>query len=232
MAVPASDWLRHFRLLWNRWTEFNVLYQVCVGGDVEILLPVTFRWILFNSCKDVKNVLAKRRLKHKLCRGRVEILLPMKFRRILFNGCRWSKMRRQIKGHRGHIMFSVWLTWSRTLIFCFLSSFVEFRSAVSEKSKMCKWRQADERTTRDHKMHLSLRRSPPPPPSRARSCKLAILWQKKIVHFHVSSPSGGTELSCKMKEGFTSRLLNEVNCDYCYKKVRKRSFPFLTAQRS
>ena len=40
MAVLASDWLRHFRLLlWNRWTEstklirkqyLNVLYQVCV----------------------------------------------------------------------------------------------------------------------------------------------------------------------------------------------------------
>ena len=40
MAALASDWLRHFRLLWNRWTEFkkklvrkqdlNVLYQVCV----------------------------------------------------------------------------------------------------------------------------------------------------------------------------------------------------------
>ena len=41
MAVLASDWLRHFRLLlWNRWTEFNeidkkqdlnALYQVCVS---------------------------------------------------------------------------------------------------------------------------------------------------------------------------------------------------------
>ena len=28
MAVPASDWLRHFRLLlWNRWTEFNETRQ-------------------------------------------------------------------------------------------------------------------------------------------------------------------------------------------------------------
>ena len=28
MAVPASDWLRHFRLLlWNCWTEFNVTWQ-------------------------------------------------------------------------------------------------------------------------------------------------------------------------------------------------------------
>ena len=28
MAAPASDWLRHFRLLfWNRWTEFNETWQ-------------------------------------------------------------------------------------------------------------------------------------------------------------------------------------------------------------
>ena len=28
MAVLASDWLRHFRLLlWNRWTEFNETWQ-------------------------------------------------------------------------------------------------------------------------------------------------------------------------------------------------------------
>ena len=28
MAIPASDWLRHFRLLlWNRWTEFNETWQ-------------------------------------------------------------------------------------------------------------------------------------------------------------------------------------------------------------
>ena len=27
MAALASDWLRHFRLLWNRWTEFNETWQ-------------------------------------------------------------------------------------------------------------------------------------------------------------------------------------------------------------
>ena len=28
MAAPASDWLRHFRLLlWNHWTEFNKIWQ-------------------------------------------------------------------------------------------------------------------------------------------------------------------------------------------------------------
>ena len=27
MAALASDWLKHFRLLWNRWTEFNETWQ-------------------------------------------------------------------------------------------------------------------------------------------------------------------------------------------------------------
>ena len=27
MAAPTSDWLRHFRLLWNSWTEFNETWQ-------------------------------------------------------------------------------------------------------------------------------------------------------------------------------------------------------------
>ena len=27
MAALASDWLRHFRLLWNNWTEFNETWQ-------------------------------------------------------------------------------------------------------------------------------------------------------------------------------------------------------------
>ena len=27
IAALASDWLRHFRLLWNRWTEFNETWQ-------------------------------------------------------------------------------------------------------------------------------------------------------------------------------------------------------------
>ena len=27
MAALASDWLRHFGLLWNRWTEFNETWQ-------------------------------------------------------------------------------------------------------------------------------------------------------------------------------------------------------------
>ena len=37
MAVLASDWLRHFRLLlWNRWTEFSKTWQ---GASSQCLLP-------------------------------------------------------------------------------------------------------------------------------------------------------------------------------------------------
>ena len=27
MVSPASDWVRHFRLLWNRWIQFNETWQ-------------------------------------------------------------------------------------------------------------------------------------------------------------------------------------------------------------
>ena len=36
MAALASDWLRHFRLLWNRWTEFSETWQV---ASSQCLLP-------------------------------------------------------------------------------------------------------------------------------------------------------------------------------------------------
>ena len=45
IAAPASDWLRHFRLLWNRWTEFKetweearsqrLLQSLCFSGRSE-----------------------------------------------------------------------------------------------------------------------------------------------------------------------------------------------------
>ena len=51
-----------------------------------------------------------------------------------------SKRSPPIRGHGGHLGFPIGPrtpTWQRTLISCFLSSFVEFRSAVTdEKSKM------------------------------------------------------------------------------------------------
>ena len=36
MIAPASDWLRHFRLLWNQWTEFN---ETCLEAKSQRLLP-------------------------------------------------------------------------------------------------------------------------------------------------------------------------------------------------
>ena len=49
-------------------------------------------------------------------------------------------MSQPIRGHGGHLVFPIdrkTQTWYRTLRSCFLSSFLEFRSAVSEeKSKM------------------------------------------------------------------------------------------------
>ena len=42
MASPASDWLRHFRLLlWNRWTEFNETWQ---EARSQRLLPSFCFW--------------------------------------------------------------------------------------------------------------------------------------------------------------------------------------------
>ena len=41
MAALASDWLRHFRLLWNRWTEFNETLQ---EARSKRLLPSLCYW--------------------------------------------------------------------------------------------------------------------------------------------------------------------------------------------
>ena len=71
--------------------------------DVDILLPIKFRWISFSSIREVKNVSANQR-----------------------SG-----------GHHIFLIGTKTQTWERTLRSCFLSSVVEFRSAVSEeKSKM------------------------------------------------------------------------------------------------
>ena len=51
-------------------------------------------------------------------------------------------MSQPMRGQDGHLVFPIGpktQTWKRTLRYCFLSSFLEFRSAVSEeKSKMRK----------------------------------------------------------------------------------------------
>ena len=65
MAALASDWLRHSRLLWNRWTEFNkldrkqdlnVFYQVCViGADRKTRWPPwpLIGWDIFDFFSEI-----------------------------------------------------------------------------------------------------------------------------------------------------------------------------------
>ena len=61
-AAPASDWLRHFRLLfWNRWTEFDKTWQksLCFSGRSENKMAAlasdwlrNFRLLLSNRWKE------------------------------------------------------------------------------------------------------------------------------------------------------------------------------------
>ena len=81
--------------------------------DVEILLPVKFRWIPFSGFRgEVENVLVNQR--------------PVAI--LFYRSARKTQ------------------TWWRTLGSCFLSSFVEFCSAVSEE-KLKMWKVIDGRRT-------------------------------------------------------------------------------------
>ena len=121
--------------------------------DVEILLPVKFRWIPFSGSRaEVENVSANQRPgwpscfsdrpeKHKLGRGPWDLASCQ----VSFNSAqRFQRRNRKCLSQseaRAAILFfrsdRKTQTWQRTLRSCFLSSFVEFRSAVSEeKSKM------------------------------------------------------------------------------------------------
>ena len=147
--------------------------------DDEILLPVKFRWIPFSGFRgEVKNVSANQRPgrpscfsdrpeKHKLGRGCWDLASCQ----VLLNSVqRFQRRSRKCLSQseaRAAILFFRWArktqTWQRTLRSCFLSSFVEFRSAVSEKkSKMWKLTTDGPRTTDDGQrmitiVHLSLR---------------------------------------------------------------------------
>ena len=121
--------------------------------DVEILLPVKFRWIPFSGFRgNVENVSANQRPgrpscfsdrpeKHKLGRGRwglascqVSLNSVQRFQRRSRKCLSQSEARAAILFFRSARKTQ---TWKRTLRSCFLSSFVEFCSAVSEeKSKM------------------------------------------------------------------------------------------------
>ena len=142
---------------------------------VEILLPVKFRWILFSGFRgEVEHVLANQRpgrpscfsdrpKKHKLGRGRwdlascqVSLNSVQRFQRRSRKCLSQSEARAAILFFRSARKTQ---TWYRALRSCFLSSFVEFCSAVSEeKSKMWKFtpdgrtdgrRRTDGRTTDD-----------------------------------------------------------------------------------
>ena len=145
--------------------------------DIEILLPVKFRWIPSGGFRgEVENVSANQRpgrpscfsdrpKKHKLGRGHWDLASSQ----VLLNSVqRFQRRSRKCLSQseaRAAILFfrsaRKTQTWYRTLRSCFLSSFIEFRSAVSEeKSKI--WKVNDGRMTDDGQrmitiVHLSLR---------------------------------------------------------------------------
>ena len=121
--------------------------------DVDILLPVNLLWIpLSGSREKVENVSANQRPgrpscfsdqpeKHKLGTGhwdlascQVSLNSVQRFQRRSWKCLSQSEARAEILFFRSARKTQTWL---RRLSSCFLSSFVEFRSAVSEeKSKM------------------------------------------------------------------------------------------------
>ena len=121
--------------------------------DVEILLPLKFLWIpLSGFRREVENVSANQRPgrpfcfsdwpeKHKLGRGRCDLASCQVSLNSVQRFQRRSRKCLSQSEARAAILFfrSAWKTqtWYRTLRSCYLTSFVEFRSAVSEaKSKM------------------------------------------------------------------------------------------------
>ena len=120
---------------------------------IEILLPIKFRWIPFSGFRgEVENVSPNQRPgrpscffdqpeKHKLGRGRWDLASYQ----VSLNSVQWFQRRSRKclsqSEARAAILF-FWSarktqTWKRALRSCFLSSFGEFRSVVSEeKSKM------------------------------------------------------------------------------------------------
>ena len=135
----------------------NLVFPICpkitnLLEDVEFLLPVKFCWIPFSGFREVKTVSANQRpvrpscfpigpKKHKLGRGRwdlascqVSLNSVQRFQRRSRKCLSQSETRAAILFFRSARKTQIWY---RTLRYCFLSSFVEFRSTVSEKkSKM------------------------------------------------------------------------------------------------
>ena len=118
MAALASDSLRHLRLLLcNCWTkldrkqDINVNYQVCdFGGDRKKKIKMVTRPLICWGIFDFSSVIAERNSTKRNRKQRSQRPLPS----LYFSGR--SKKKKQD---------------------CFLTSFVEFRSAMwEEKSKM------------------------------------------------------------------------------------------------
>ena len=144
--------------------------------DVEILLPIKFRWIPFSGFRgEVENDSANQRAgrpfcfsdrpeKHKLGIGvwdlasyLVSLNSVQRFQRRSRKCLSQSEARAAILFFRSTRKTQ---TWWRTLRSCFLSSFVEFRSVVSEE-KLKMWKVNDGRTDDGQRVitivHLSLR---------------------------------------------------------------------------
>ena len=87
--------------------------------DIEILLPVKFRWILFSDFREVENVSTNQRPGRPPCfpigpkntnlEEDIKILLPVKFRWIPFSGFgeEVEKMSQPIGDQGGHLVFPI-----------------------------------------------------------------------------------------------------------------------------
>ena len=147
MSQPIRSWGGHLVFLTGP-------KNTNLEKDTEILLPVKFCWIPLSRFRgEVKNVSADQRPrrpscfsdrpeKHKLWRGDWDLASCQ----VLLNSVKQIQRRSRKclsqSEARAAILFfwSTWKTqtWWGTLRSCFLSSFVEFRAAVSEeKSNTC-----------------------------------------------------------------------------------------------
>ena len=147
-----------------------------VDDIYKTLLHVKFRWIPFSSVTgEVQNVSANQRpgrlsrfsnrtAKHKPGRGRLDLASSQ----VSLNSVQWFQRRSPkclSQSETGAAILFFWSapktqTWYRTLRSCFLSSFVEYRSVVSEKKLKMRKVNDDRRRTDGQRMitivHLSL----------------------------------------------------------------------------
>ena len=134
------------------------LKNTCVVEDVETFIPVKFCWIPFSSFRtEVENVSANQRPEWPSCfsdRPKIHKLgrcWDLASCQVSLNYVQWfQRTSWKCPGQseaKAAILFSRSAKRERELRWCFLSSFVEFRSTVSEKLKM--WKVVDGRTMDD-----------------------------------------------------------------------------------